>query len=95
VPQLLDQFAPGQRVTVVQQLPQRQRVWSTGVTGTVVSYQQAKTGAWFAHTRDGRLWLDRLVLRKDDGELVVCSLDEYTHAEPAAAPAPRADPGGG
>jgi len=87
VPSPLDQFEPGPRVTVIQQVPQRQRVWTTAVTGTVVGYQQTKTGSWFAHARDGRLWLDRLVLRKDDGEVVVCGLDEYTHVEPADAPA--------
>ncbi len=31
--------------------------------------------------KDDKLWLDRLVLRKDDGEVVVCNLDSYTRVE--------------
>jgi hypothetical protein len=85
----VDQFQPGQRVTVVQQIRQRERTWTTRVTGTVVRYEQAKTGSWFAHARDDRLWLDRLILRKDDGELAVCILDQSSHVEvgPASAAA--------
>ena len=76
-----DEFQPGQRVRVVQQIPQRDEVWSTKCEGTVVSYEQRQTGSWFAHAKGHRLWLDRLVVRKDDGELVVCNLDGYTHIE--------------
>lgn len=76
-----DQFAPGQRVTVLQQIPQRDEVWTTRITGTVVRFEQSKTGSWFAHAKDDRLWLDRLVIRKDDGETVVMNLDPYTHVE--------------
>jgi hypothetical protein len=31
------------------------------------------------------------VLRKDDGEIVVCNLDGYTHVELLSAPATSAD----
>ncbi|MEX0776807.1 MAG: hypothetical protein WD042_13975 [Phycisphaeraceae bacterium] len=79
--QVVDQFKPGQRVSVVQQIPQRQRVWTSRVTGIVVRYEQKKTGSWFAHSRDDKLWLDRLVLRKDDGEIIVLNLDRFTHVE--------------
>ncbi len=78
-----DQFAPGQRLTVTQQSPQRDEVWTTRLTGTVVRAEQAKTGSWYAHSKDDRLWLDRLVIRKDDGETVVINLDQYTHVEAA------------
>lgn len=79
--QTTDQFKPGQRVTVTQQIQHKQ--WNTSVTGTVVRYEQKKTGSWYAHAKDDKLWLDRLVIEKDDGEIVVCNLDAYTHVEAA------------
>ena len=89
----VDQFQPGQRVQITQQIPQRLRVWVTSVTGKVVRYEQRKTGSWYAHAKDDKLWLDRLVIEKDDGEIVVCNLDGYTHVEllPAAATAQVSD----
>ncbi|MHC4428492.1 MAG: hypothetical protein ACYS0D_07785 [Planctomycetota bacterium] len=74
---------PGTRVRVTQQLPQRDRSWTNTVEGTLTRYQQAKTGSWYAHARDDQLWLDRLELRRDDGELVILNLDRYTVIEPA------------
>jgi hypothetical protein len=76
-------LAPGTRVRITQQLPAVQRVTTTTVDGTVVRYRQAMTGSWFAHSLHDKLWLDRLELRKDDGELVVLNLDQYTVIEAA------------
>lgn len=74
-------LAEGVRVRVVQQVP-RQALgggsMSTSVVGTVVRYEQMKTGSWYAHGKDDKLWLDRLVLRKDDGEVVYLNLDQYS-----------------
>ena len=78
-------FEAGTRVRVVQQLPQGDRVWTTATEGTVVRYRQAKTGSWFAHGRDDKLWLDRLELRLDDGELVTLNLDHYSVVEEIAS----------
>jgi hypothetical protein len=77
-----DVCQPGRRVRVTQQLAQRDRVWTNTVEGVVVRAQQAKTGSWFAHARDDQLWLDRLELRTDDGELTILNLDQYTVIEP-------------
>lgn len=74
-------YTPGQRVRVTQQVPRLSGSQSISVEGTVVRFGQQKTGSWFAHSKDHRLWLDRLELRKDDGELVVCNLDRYSHVE--------------
>ncbi len=71
----------GTRVRVTQQMPHRDRSWSSTVEGRITRYQQAKTGAWFAHAKDDQLWLDRLELETDDGELVVLILDRYTVIE--------------
>lgn len=73
---------PGTRVRVIQQLPQAEKVWTNVVEGRIRRYQQARTGAWFAHAKDDHLWLDRLELELDDGELTVLNLDQYTVIEP-------------
>ena len=74
-------YAPGTKVRVTQQVPRLTGVMTTTVEGTVVRYGQQKTGSWFAHAQDDKLWLDRLELRKADGELVVLNLDQYSRVE--------------
>ncbi len=71
----------GTRVRVVQQTPLRDRTWSEAVEGEIVRFRQAQTGSWFAHARGDRLWLDRLELRADDGELIVLNLDQFSVIE--------------
>lgn len=78
---LRKRIIPGARISVTQQIPARDHVWTSNVTGTVIEFDQQKTGSWFAHSRDDKLWLDRLVLRKDDGEITTLNLDDYTHIE--------------
>lgn len=68
-------FAPGTRVRVTSQAPRQNGAFLCAVEGVVVSQQQKPTGSWFAHGKNDKLWLDRLTVRKDDGELVVCNLD--------------------
>lgn len=81
-------YVTGQRVRVTQQTPRLSGNLSTIVEGTVVRFGQQKTESWFAHSKDHKLWLDRLELRKDDGELVVVNLDQYSNVEVLAdAPA--------
>ena len=80
---------PGARVEVIQQIPHRDRVWTQTIKGTIVAYEQRPTGSWYAHSRQDKLWLDRLVIRKEDGEITTLILDEYSNLiiEPAAVPA--------
>lgn len=89
---------PGARVRVTQQIAARHYALTGEVTGTVVTYEQQQTGSWFAHSKDDKLWLDRLTVRKDDGELTMLNLDDYSHIEvlpdekaPAAAGAGKAN----
>ncbi len=72
---------PGTRVRVTGQLPHRDRAFTNVVEGEITRFRQAQTGSWFAHAKDDKLWLDRLELRLDDGELVVLNLDQYTVIE--------------
>jgi hypothetical protein len=81
------QLVPGAKVKVTQQIAARHYAWPTQVRGTVVDYSQQETGSWFAHSRDDKLWLDRLTLRKDDGEITTLNLDNFSHVEVEAPPA--------
>ena len=74
-------ITPGMKVKVTQQIAARHYAWTTEVIGTVLEYSQKETGSWYAHAKDDRLWLDRLKLQKEDGELMTLNLDEYTHIE--------------
>ena len=76
-----DLYTPGQRVRVTQQVPRQTGLLKTTVEGTVVAFRQAKTGSWFAHSKDHKLWLDRLELKKDDGEIVLLNLDQNSAVE--------------
>jgi hypothetical protein len=75
------QLKPGTRVRVTQQIPARDYAWSADVRGTIVDFQQKTTGSWFAHSKNDKLWLDRLVIRKDDGEISTLNLDEFSRVE--------------
>jgi len=69
---------PGVRVKVTQQIAARDYSWSSDVRGTVIDYRQKQTGSWFAHSKNDKLWLDRLTLRKEDGEITTLNLDDYS-----------------
>ena len=87
------QLLPGARVRVTQQIAARHYSWGSAVEGVVVDYAQKETGSWFAHSKDDKLWLDRLVLRKDDGEITTLNLDDYSNVQvitPAGAASPDA-----
>ena len=80
MPEAIDsQIEVGHRVRVTQQVQKRE--WTITIEGVVEAFEQRKTGSWFAHSKDDKLWLDRLVIQKDDGEIVVCNLDPYSRVE--------------
>ncbi len=79
-----NQLNPGDRVRVTQQVPRQNfggGSMATAVEGTVVKFDQMKTGSWYAHGKDDKLWLDRLILKKDDGETVYLNLDRNSNVE--------------
>lgn len=75
------QLVPGAKVKVTQQIAARNYTWTKDVVGEVISYEQKQTGSWYAHSKDDKLWLDRLVIKKNDGEITTLNLDDYTHIE--------------
>ncbi len=74
-------FEVGQRVRVTQQVPRQAGPWRTTVEGTVLQYEQQKSGSWYAHARDKKVWVDRLKIRKDNGEEVWLNLDQFSSVE--------------
>jgi hypothetical protein len=74
-------YKPGQRVRITQQVPRAQNTIVSTTEGTIVRAYQSKTGSWFAHSKDHKLWLDRLEIQKDNGEMAVINLDQYTRVE--------------
>lgn len=72
------QLVPGAKVKVVQQIAARNFTWTNETRGKVVDFRQSQTGSWYAHSKNDRLWLDRLTLMKDDGEIVTLNLDEFS-----------------
>ena len=67
---------PGQRIRVNQTINGRDKTWTTRVEGTVLSCQAEPTGSWYAHGKNDRLWLQRIRLKKDDGEMTTLALDQ-------------------
>lgn len=78
---------PGAKVKITQQIAGRDYTWTSDVVGTILNYEQKKTGSWYAHSKDDKLWLDRVLIKKDDGELITLNLDAYTYVE-ILTPAP-------
>ena len=78
---------PGAKVRITQQIAGRDYTWTSDVVGTVMNFEQKPTGSWYAHSKDDKLWLDRVLLKKDDGELTTLNLDDYSHVE-ILTPAP-------
>ncbi len=87
MPTLTAIHQPGTRVLVTQQMPQIDTVWTRTSEGVIVKAHRARTGSWFAHGKDDKLWLDRLEIRLDDGEIVVLNLDQYSVIERIDEPA--------
>lgn len=71
-----DGLASGTRVRVTRPTPMDETV-PAAVVGVVIDHRIEPTGSWFAHAKNGRLPLDRLRLRKDDGEITTLVLDEH------------------
>jgi hypothetical protein len=78
-------FPPGTQVRVRQVLHLRGKDAKTEINGTVEAWETLTTGSWHAHGKDGRLPLERLRLRKPDGELSLIVVDDSTWIERHAA----------
>jgi hypothetical protein len=79
-------YQPGTVVRITQQIPRRTDTVTTTVTGKVVRQERQYSGSWFARNKSGRVWLDRLVVQKEDGEISILNLDGYTVVEVVQGP---------
>lgn len=77
----IDECKPGQRIRVRQTIDRLADDWHGDVTGTIRKVELAKTGSWYAHSKDGQLWLQRIQLEKDDGEISVLNIDSLAEIE--------------
>lgn len=77
----IDELKPGLRVRVTQTVDRRTRDWQAAVVGVVQAVEEQKTGSWYAHAKDDKLWLRRVRVLKDDGEITVLNVDECTELE--------------
>lgn len=75
---LVSSLAPGRKVRITQEIAARHYSFTTPVEGTIVKIERRPTGSWFAHGEADKFWLDRIVLRKADGEITTISLDEHS-----------------
>ncbi len=71
-------FPPGTPVRIKQLLERRGDSYETEVIGVVEAWEDQPTGSWYAHGKNGRLWLKRLKLRKADGEITFLVIDDRT-----------------
>ena len=78
---MLDQLTPGRKIRILQRVARREGAWNSEVVGQIVGATQEKTGSWYAHSKDDRLWLTRIRLRKEDGELTTITVDQNTQVE--------------
>jgi hypothetical protein len=81
-------YQPGSIVRVTQQIAHRTHVYPITVKGKVLGQERQASGSWFARNRADRLWLDRLIIEKEDGEKVVLNLDEFTCVKVIQGPPP-------
>ncbi len=72
---------PGVRVKFTQRVESRVDAWDTEVIGTVLATEPMPTGSWFAHGKNDKLWLLRIEIQKDDGEISRLTLDRNTRIE--------------
>lgn len=71
----------GQRVRIFQEIERREGNWRNEVVGRVLSVRPEKTGSWYAHGKDDKLWLLRVRLQKDSGEQTTVNVDQFTRFE--------------
>ena len=74
-------YSPGTTVRVTQQIPRRIDTYTIVIEGTVIRQERQGSGSWYARNKKNKVWLDRLILQKSDGEVSILNLDEYTRVE--------------
>lgn len=77
----IPRLSPGTRVRITRRIVGRDGAWDVSVAGEVLRHDEEPTGSWFAGGRGDRLWLSRVRLRRDDGEITTVVLDGATRVD--------------
>jgi hypothetical protein len=72
---------PGDRIRITEKIVSHDEKWLTEVEGMVLSCRPEPTESWFARRKDDKLWLLRIRLRKDDGEITALVVDQNSELE--------------
>lgn len=75
-------FRPGQRIRVTKRVRFQKDVHAVVVEGRFMELRHVRTESSFSHGRQGRYWVDEIMLRKDDGEQSIMMIDQWTRIEP-------------
>jgi hypothetical protein len=78
LPSMEAQFPAGTPVCITMLTHRRGRDLESRVIGTVEAWDSLPTGSWYAHGKDDRLWLDRVRIRRVDGEITLLVIDDAT-----------------
>lgn len=71
----------GKRVRITSQVLKGEGSIAASCEGVLLGAGTEKTGSWYAHSKDKKLWLQRVELLLDSGERRVCNLDQNTFVE--------------
>jgi hypothetical protein len=82
------EIRPGQRIRVFQEIERREGNWTHETVGTVLAIDAEETGSWHARGKTDKLWLTRIRLRKDSGEITTIVSDQRTRLEVLGNTAP-------
>lgn len=77
----IEQYEVGSLVRVTKVLVHGEERSAFVIEGELLRMGQQKTGSWYAHSKDKKLWLDRVEIKKADGEIVVVNLDDQSQIE--------------
>ncbi len=75
---LVTKLAAGDRIEVEHEVKVGQKRWSATTVGTIVRTERRRHGLHYRRNSDDKVWSDSLVLTRDDGELTMVTIDEFT-----------------
>ena len=82
---LFDQLQNGDRVELRHEVKVGLKIWHTTMTGTVVGKERRRHGLHFHRNGDDKVYSDLLILRREDGELTTCTIDEFSELKRLSA----------
>ncbi len=75
---IVRELQPGDRIEVTHQVKVGFRSWETVTRGEVVEIDRQRHGLHYPRADDDKVFSDTIVLRREDGELTMVTIDEFT-----------------